>query len=65
MSMKVDINKGICPDFGRHFLDECRYDHDDLPLVDPSMNLPPFQLQDMPCLSLVLMSVEAKAIQCQ
>ena len=58
MRMKVDSNKGICPYFGRNFLDEYGYDHDELPLVDPSMNLPPCQLQELPCLSLVLLRLE-------
>ena len=39
--MKVDINKVIYPDFGRNFLGGCRDDHDELPLVDPSMKVPP------------------------
>ena len=58
MSMKVDSNKVIFPDFGKIFLDGCRYDNDDLSLVDPSMNLPPLQLQEMPCFSLVLLHLE-------
>ena len=45
MRMKVDINKGICPDFGRNILDDCRDYHDDLPLVYPSMILPPHNNQ--------------------
>ena len=56
--MKVDSNKGICPNFGRNVLDGRENDHDDLPLVDPPMNLPPCQLQDLPCLSLVLIHLE-------
>ena len=55
MRMKVDRNKGIYPYFGRNVLDGCRDDHDDMPLVDPSMNLPSCQLQELPCLSLVLL----------
>ena len=39
-------------------MDGCRNDHDELPLVDPAMKLPTFQLKDMPCLSLVLLSLE-------
>ena len=35
-------------------MDGCRYDHDDMSLVDPSMNLLLCQLQELPCLSLVL-----------
>ena len=45
MRMKVDSNKGICPDFGRNVLDGCRDDQDELPLVDPSVELPLCQLQ--------------------
>ena len=52
MSMKVDSNKGI------HVLDVCRDDHDAMPLVDPSTKLPPCQLQELPCLSLVLLRLE-------
>ena len=58
MRMKVDSNKGICPDFGRNVLHRCRDDHDELTLVDPSTNLPPCQLQELPCLSLVLLRLE-------
>ena len=58
MRMKVNSNKGIYPDFSRNILDGCRDDHDDLPLVYPSMNLPPCQLQELPCLSLVLLRLE-------
>ena len=58
MRMKVDSNKGICTDFGRNVLDGCIYDHYGLPLVDPSMNLPPCQLQDMTCLSLFLLHLK-------
>ena len=32
--MKVDGNKGICPEFGRNVLDCCRDDNDDMTLVD-------------------------------
>ena len=52
--MKVDRNKGNFPDFGRNVVDGFIDDHDDLSLVDLSMNLPPCQLQELPCLSLVL-----------
>ena len=55
MRMKFDSNKGICPDFGRNVSGGFRDDHDELPLVDIHMNIPPFQLQEMPCLSLVLL----------
>ena len=58
MRMKVGSNKGICPDFGRDVLGGCRYDHDELSLVDPSMNLPTCQIQKMLCLSLVLLLLE-------
>ena len=58
MSMKVNSNKGICPDFSRNVMNGCRDDHDDLPLVYPSMDLPPCQLQELPCLSLVLLRLE-------
>ena len=56
--MKVDRNKGICTDFCRNVLDCCRDDRDDIPLGDPAMNLPPRHLQDLPCLSLVLICLE-------
>ena len=56
--MKVDSNKGICPDFGRNVLDGCRDDNDELALVDPSMHLKPCQLQELPCFSLVLLHLE-------
>ena len=36
----------------------CRDDHDELPLGYPSMNLPPCQIQELPCLSLVLLCLE-------
>ena len=58
MRMKVDSNKGICPDFGRNVLGDRRDDHDELPLVDPSMNLPLCQLQELNCLDLVLLYLE-------
>ena len=58
MRMKVDRNKGICPDFGRNVLDGCRDDNDELALVDPSMNLPPCQIQELPCLIFVLIYLE-------
>ena len=56
--MKVNSNKGICPDFSRNFLYGCRYDHGELPLGYPFMNLMPFQIQELPCLSLVLIRLE-------
>ena len=58
MRIKVDSKKGICPDFVRNVLYDCRYDHDELLLVDPSMNIPPCQLQEMLCLSRVLICME-------
>ena len=58
MRMKDDRNKGMCPEFGKNILDSCRDDHDDLPLVDLSMNLPLCQLQELPCLILVLICLE-------
>ena len=58
MMTKVDSNKGICPDFGKNFLDYCRNDHDDLSLVDISTNLPPCQLQELTCLSLFLLRLK-------
>ena len=58
MRMKVDSNKVICPYFGRKFLDVCRDNNDELPLVDTAMNLPPRHLQELPCLSLVLICLE-------
>ena len=39
-------------------MDGCRDDHDELPLVYPSMNLLPCQLQELPCLILVLLRLE-------
>ena len=58
MRMKVDINKGICPYFIRNVLDACRYDYDEPSLVYPSMNILPCQLQELPCLRLVLIHLE-------
>ena len=58
MRMKVDRNKVICPEFGRNVLDSCIDYHDDLSLVDLSMNFPPCQLQELPCLILVLLRLE-------
>ena len=56
--MKVDSNKGICQYFGRNVLYSCIDYHDDLKLVDTSMNFPLCQIQDLPCLSLVLLLLE-------
>ena len=58
MRMKVHSNKIICPDFGRGFLDVCRDDYDDLPLIDSSMNLTLCQILDLHCLCLVLLHLE-------
>ena len=58
MRMNVNSNKGICPDFIRNVLYGCRDDHDELPLVYPSMNLPPCQIQELLCLRLVLLRLE-------
>ena len=58
MRMKVNSNKGICTDFIRNVLDGCTYDHDELPLGFTSMNIPPCQIQELPCLSLVLIILE-------
>ena len=58
MRMKVDSNKVICPEFGRNVLGVFIDDNDELPLVDMSMNLPPCQLQELPCLSFVLIILE-------
>ena len=56
--IKVNRNKVICPDFSRNVLDGYRDEHNDLPLVYPSMNLPSCQLQELPCMSLVLLHLE-------
>ena len=58
MRMKVNSNKGIWLDFIRNILYGCRDDHDELPLIYPDMNLPLCQLQELPCLSLALISLE-------
>ena len=58
MRMKVDINKVIYPVFGRTILSVCRNDHDWMPLSDPTTNLPPCHIQEMPCLSLVILLLE-------
>ena len=39
-------------------MDGCRDDHEDTPLVYPSKNIPLCQLQELPCLSLVLLRLE-------
>ena len=58
MKMKVDSNKGICTDFGRNFLYGSKDDHDYLTLFYFPMNLLPFQLQELHCLSLVVLHLE-------
>ena len=58
MKMKVDINKVICSGFSGNIWYVCKNGHDDLPLVDPSMNLPPCQIHDLPFLNLVLICLE-------
>ena len=58
MRMKVNSNKVIYPDFIRNFLDGYRDDYGELPLVYPSVTLPLCQLQDLPCLRLVLIFLE-------
>ena len=39
-------------------LDGCKDDNDDLLLIDPTINLPKYQLQELSCLSLVLLRLE-------
>ena len=56
--MKVNSNKGIYPYFNRNDLDVSIDYHDDLPLVYPDMNLPPCQLQELPCFSFFLFRLE-------
>ena len=56
--MKDNSNKVICPDFSRNVLDGCINDNDELLLVFLAMNLSPCQLQELPCLSLVLLCLE-------
>ena len=56
--MKVDSSKVIYLDFGRNVLNGCGDDHDDMPLSDPYMNLPPRHLQELPCLRLFLLCLE-------
>ena len=56
--MKVDSNKVICSDFCRNVLDVCRDDRDELPLVYLTMNLPSCHLQELPCISLMLICLE-------
>ena len=54
INIKVDRNKVVCPDFVRNVLDGCRDNHYDLSLVDMSTNLLLLNIQDLPCLILVL-----------
>ena len=58
MRMNINNNIGICPDFIRNVFDGCRDDIDDLPVFYPGINLPTCQLQEIPCLSLVLLCLE-------
>ena len=58
MRMKVDRNKGICPDFYRTVLDGYIDDNDELPLGYPDTNLLTRHLQELPCLRLVLLCLE-------
>ena len=52
--MKDNINKGICPYFGRNVLDGCKYNNYEFLLVDPATNILPRNLQELPCNKLVL-----------
>ena len=54
VSMKVDRNKRICPDFGRNLVYGCNDDHNGLPLVVLSINFPLWNLHDMLCLLCLL-----------
>ena len=56
--MKVDRNKGICTDFGSNVLGACRDNHNKLPLGDPDMDLPSRHIQELPCMSLVLICLK-------
>ena len=56
--MEVESNKVICTEFGRNILDGYIDDHDELSIVDHSMNLPPRHLQDLPCLIIFLLCLE-------
>ena len=58
MRMKVESNKGISPDFVRNVLNDCKDDCDYISLGYLDMNLPPRHLQDLPCLSLILIFLE-------
>ena len=58
MRMKVYSNKGTCTYFDRNILDGCRYNIDELPLVDLATNLLWLNIQDLPYLILVLILLE-------
>ena len=58
MRIKVNSNKLIFPDFSRDVFDGCINYHDELPMVYHSINIPPWKLQELPCLSLVLICLE-------
>ena len=58
MRMNVDINRIICPDFIEDILDSCTDYHDELLLVDLYMNLPPFQVKDLPFWRFVLIHLK-------
>ena len=56
--VKVDSKWGICSDFEMIFLDGCRDDKYELVPIDMYMNLTLFQLQDLPCYSIVLIIMD-------
>ena len=56
--MKVDINKGICTDFGITVLDGCRDYYENIPLVDLSIHFLPFHIQELSGLKLVRLCME-------
>ena len=58
MRIKVDINKGIFLYFGRNVLYGCRENQYDLTLGDQAMNIKSHHIQDLPCMSLVLLFPE-------
>ena len=58
MRMKFYSNKLIFPDFGWNALGGCRNDRNELTLGDLDMNLLPRLLQELPCLSVVLLHLE-------
>ena len=57
MRIKVDSNKGICPDFGKNVLVLCRNNHYYLPLFDLGMYLLLRHLQELQCLCLLPMYI--------